>query len=191
MGTALTRRRFTVDEYYCMAEAGILREDERVELLEGDIFVMSPIGSRHAACVKGLLRWFVLRVGDRAIVGVQDPIRLSAHSEPEPDIVLLRPRHDLYASGHPGPADVLLLIEVADTTLAYDRGVKLPTYARSGIPEVWIVDLQGERVEVYRDPVGGRYRQAQVHARGAALTPGAFPDLTLPVDDILGATAQG
>jgi Uma2 family endonuclease len=183
---SVPRRHFTVDEYYRMAKAGVLREDERVELLDGEIIEMSPIGSRHAACVRGLTRQFVRQLGDKAIVSTQNPVRLSSGSEPEPDIALLRPKDDGYANSHPGPADVLLLIEVADTTLDYDRDTKLLFYAAASIPEVWIWDLNGERVLVYREPHDGQYRQTSVVERGGVLSPMAFPDLELLVDDFLG-----
>ena len=186
MDAAVTRRRFTVDEYHCMGTAGILHEDDRVELVEGDIVEMSPIGDRHAGCVRYLLGWFNEQVRGRALVDVQNPIRLSQHLEPQPDVVLLRPRPDWYRRQHPAAEDILLLIEVADTSPAYDKGTKLPLYERAGIPEVWIVALEGERIEVYREPAGGRYRQVTVHERGSILAPGAFPDIGISCDEILG-----
>lgn len=179
-------RPFTVDEYYRMAEAGILHEDDRVELIRGAIVEMSPIGSRHAARVDRLSTEFHTRLISRAIVRVQGPVRLSPNSEPEPDILLLRPRSDFYAAAHPGPADVLLLVEVADTSLEYDRGEKLALYAEAGIPEVWIVDLAHEVVEVFRQPDAGSYRRQDVFGRGASLAPEAFPDAVISVDAILG-----
>jgi Uma2 family endonuclease len=183
---SVPRRHFTVDEYYCMAKAGVLREDERVELLDGEIIEMSPIGGRHAGCVDDLGEWFILRLAGRAKVRIQNPVRLSSGSEPEPDIALVRPRSDGYRRGHPGPEDVFLIIEVADTTLDYDRDTKLAFYAAAGIPEVWIWDLQGERVLVHRDPHDGQYRRTSVIERGGVLSPEAFPDLELLVDDFLG-----
>lgn len=143
------RYRFTVDDYYRLAQAGILGEDDRVELIEGEIVMMPPIGSRHAACVSGITRLLIDAFGDRAIVRVQLPIRLDDLSEPEPDVCLARPRRDEYAAGHPGPGDVFLLIEVSDSSLGYDRGVKLPLYGRSGVPAVWIIDLGRGLVEAY------------------------------------------
>jgi Uma2 family endonuclease len=186
MAIELKRRRFTVDDYYRMAEVGILTEDDRVELLDGEIVEMSPIGSDHAGHVKRLTALFTSRLGARVVVGVQDPVRLSRHSEPQPDIALLRPRADFYARAHPLPADVLLLIEVADTSVETDRRIKMPLYARAGIGEVWLVDLTTERVEVYREPVDDGYRKIRTLARGQALGPLAFPDLALRVDDLLG-----
>ena len=182
----ITRRRFTVDEYHRMAEAGILGEDDRVELIEGEIVEMSPIGWRHQACVDRLTHRLVPALQNRAILRPQGPIRLSSDSEPQPDLVVLRPRVDFYAEGGPGPEDVLWLIEISDTSLRYDRDVKVPLYGRYGIPEVWVVDLEGEQVFVYRDPrSGGGYRSARVLGRGARLAPQAFPDLELPVDEVL------
>ena len=180
-----TRRRFTVDEYHRMAEAGILHEDDRVELIEGEIVYMAAIGSRHFACVNNFTGRFATRLAGRAIVSVQNPVRLSSGSEPEPDLALLHPRPDNYAAALPGPDEVYLLVEVADTTLRYDRETKLPLYAESGIPEVWIVDLQRERVLVYRRPRAGDYQQITTVERGGSLSPEAFPDLSLPVADIL------
>jgi Uma2 family endonuclease len=182
----VARRAFTVAEFHRMAEAGIFSEDDRVELLDGEIVEMTPIGSRHAACVKRLLRALDRGAGDRAILGAQDPIRLGEHSEPQPDVVLVKPRADFYAAAHPGPEDVLLLVEVAESSAEVDRAVKLPLYATAGIPEVWLVDLAGERVEVYREPAAGGYQQTLTLARGDIVSPHAFPDLRLGVAEILG-----
>ena len=186
MAVALTKRRFSVDEYHRMAEAGILTEKDRVELIDGEIVEMTPISSRHASVVKRLIALLTGRLGARAIVSVQDPIRLSKESEPQPDVVLLRPTPDFYAGSHPEPVDTLLLIEVADTSLPYDRGVKLPRYAAAGVIEVWIVDIAGDAVEVYRTPVPDGYRDVVRIPRGGSLSPVAFPDLILGVDEILG-----
>ena len=184
---AVQRRRFTADEYQCMARAGILDPDERVELLDGEIVQMAAMGSKHNACVDKVNVWPVanLALTGRAQVRVQGSFRLSMFSEPEPDLVLLRPRADFYAEANPGPGDVLLVVEVSDTTLRKDRTVKLPLYAREGIPEVWIVDLNGERVLVYRGPEGGVSRRRSTVRRGGMLRLLAFPDLALPVADLL------
>lgn len=179
-------RRFTVDEYHRMGEAGILHEDERVELLEGEIMQMAPIGSRHADCVDYFAEWLITRLAGRAVVRIQNPVRLSAGSEPEPDLALVRPRPGRYAAAHPAPEDVFLIVEVADTTLRYDREVKLPLYAGAGIPEVWIVDLEGQRVLVYRKPNTSGYEDAATVERGGTLSPLAFPELALRVDHLLG-----
>ena len=186
MDTLVRRRRFTVDEYECMSRAGILHEDERVELIDGEVIEMPPIGPGHAGDTKQLNQLFSSRLGTRAIVGVQDPIRLPPGAEPEPDIALLRPRQDFYRTAHPGPDDVLLIVEVAETSLAYDRDVKVPMYAAAGIPEVWVVDVAGGRVLVFREPQADGFRQMTVVESGGVLTPTAFPDLVIRVDEILG-----
>ncbi|WP_145267692.1 Uma2 family endonuclease [Tautonia plasticadhaerens] len=180
------RVRFTVSDYYRMAEAGILDEDSRVELIDGDLIAMCPIGPRHSAEVNRLTALLSARLAGRAIVSVQNPIRLDDHSEPEPDLMLVRPREDYYASAHPGPADALLLIEVMDSSAAYDRGTKLGLYARFGVAEVWLIDLDEYRVEVHLAPVDGIYTQRLIRGRGQAVAPAAFPDVELDVDAILG-----
>ena len=181
-----TQRLFTVEEYHRMAEAGILHEDDRVELIEGKIIQMAAIGSRHAACVKRLVKLFVREVGDSGVVGAQDPIILPDRSEPEPDVTVLRPRDDFYAAGHPVPQDVLLLIEVSDTCLEYDREIKLPLYARVGIPEVWIVDLAGGEILAYSRPVSGSYEEVSLARPGDRISPQVLPDLLVSVGEILG-----
>ena len=186
MAVQLLKRLFTVAEYYRMAEAGILGEDDRVELIEGEIVEMSPIGSRHAACVMRLTELFSQQVGERAHVNVQNPIRLGEHSEPQPDLALLRRRPDFYATSHPGPSDVLLVVEVAETSADYDREVKLPLYARAGIGEVWLVALAEEGIEVYRQPSPQGYQEVQRLRRGQRVVAQAFPDLELAVGDVLG-----
>lgn len=185
MAVRIVKRLFTVDEYHRMVEAGILGEDDRVELIEGEVVQMTPIGSRHAACVAKLTALFS-RVQDRAIVWVQNPIRLGRHSEPQPDVALLKPRADFYAQAHPGPGDVLLVVEVAETSAAYDRELKVPLYARNGVAEVWLVDLAEERVEVYRQPAPRGYQDVRRLRRGERVAPQAFPDVGLTVDDIVG-----
>lgn len=186
MGTQVARRAFTVDEYHRMIAADILSKDDHVELIDGEIVQMSPIGSRHASCVDRLNALFARKVGRRAIVRVQGPIILGRRSEPQPDVVVLRPRADFYAGGNPGPRDVLLVIEVTDTSGAYDREIKLPLYARAGIPEAWIVDVRREAVEVYRGPALRAYRTRLDLTRGRRLSPIAFPRLAVKVGDILG-----
>ena len=181
-----TRRRFTVAEYYEMAKAGILGEDDRVELIAGAVIEMAPIGRRHAACVRRLDRLFQQAVGDAAVISVQNPVWLDERNEPQPDLELLRPRPDFYTLGHPTPADVLLIIEVAETSSRYDRQVKVPLYARHGIPECWLFDLDQATITVYREPTPTGYRTAQTVRRGEMLTPLAFPSLELAVTDILG-----
>ena len=179
------RYRFTVEEYHAMAEAGILHEDDRVELIEGQIMLMFPIGSRHADCVRRLIRMLVLRADSDAVVDAQNPIRLNDGTEPQPDLALLRPRDD-YAEHLPHPEDVFLLIEVADTTLGYDRDVKVPLYAESGILEVWLIALEKDYVEVYREPSADGYGRMKRHRRGDTLTVEALSEVTFSVDEVLG-----
>lgn len=186
MATQITRRHFSVADYQRMGATGILTEEDRVELIAGEIVEMSPIGSEHAAIVKRLLRLFMSSVGQVALIGVQDPITIPPLSEPQPDIAVLRPRDDDYARAHPTPADVLLLVEVAESSLAYDRDVKLPLYAAAGIPEVWLVDIANERIERHESPREGVYRLVSHARRGEALTSAALPQLTVAVDAVLG-----
>ncbi|MCI2429873.1 Uma2 family endonuclease [Candidatus Acetothermia bacterium] len=186
MSVQITKRLFTVTEYYQMAQAGILSEDDRVELLEGEIIEMSPISSRHASCVSRLNYVLQSRVQDRAIVSVQNPVRLSEHSEPQPDLTLLRPRADFYGVAHPQPQDVLLLVEVCETSTHFDRRVKLPLYAKAGIPEVWLVDLTQQQIEVYRSPSQQGYSQIQTFVRGQSLTVETLPEIELNPEEILG-----
>ena len=188
MTVQILRRRFAVDEYYLMAKAGILHEDDRVELIEGEIVDMAAIGSRHAAAVKRVVDLLLAReVRQYALLSVQDPVRLSEHSEPQPDIVLLRRRSDYYVTAHPGPDDILLIIEVADTSADYDREIKAPLYARAGITEFWLVDLEGGYVELYRSPSAEGYRQVRTVRGNERLVPEALPGLELTARDILGS----
>ncbi len=153
----VARRALTVDEYHRMADVGILAEDDRVELIEGELILMVPIGSGHAGTVITLTHLLIGAVGPRALISVQNPVQLDDRTEPEPDFAVLKPRQDSYRSATPRPDDVLLLIEIADSSLAYDRSVKRPLYARHGITELWIVDLAGGEIEVCRTPVGDDY----------------------------------
>ena len=178
-GRAPAKRLFNVNEYYAMARAGILGEDDRVELIAGEIVVMAPIGSRHAGCLNRLNELLVPAALRRAIVAPQNPLRLNDSSEPQPDIALLRWRSDGYASRHPGPEDALLVVELADSSLDYDRGAKLALYARSGIGEVWVVDLQGSRVEVYRSPGPDGYADSSTRSGSDRLT---VPGLDLEIE---------
>lgn len=184
------RRRFTVDEYYRMAEAGVLHEDDRVELIDGEVISMSPIGIRHGAAVDRLNELLVLRVTPRATVKVQNPLRIDQHSEPQPDLVVARRREDFYAAGHPRPEDTLLVIEVGDSSARFDRVVKAPIYARSGVPEVWLVDLGADEVRVLRAPSDDGYADVLVRRRGETVRPAAFPDLVLLVEDVLGPSGS-
>ena len=183
---APTRRRFTVAEYYAMADAGILSENDRVELLDGAIIVMPPIGDWHAARVNLFTNILPPRLERRAIVSIQNPTRLDDASEPQPDVLLLRWRDDFYGGGHPEPADVLLLIEVSDTTVDYDRNEKLPLYARAGIPEAWIVNRPARRIEAHTDPSGNEYATVRYFGPGETIAPQAFPDIVLEASRIIG-----
>ena len=179
----LTRRVITVQDYYRMAEAGILSERDRVELIEGQIVEMSPIGSEHAGKVNRLARLLFRTVDARAVVTSQNPLRLSNVSEPEPDFLLLRPRADDYASGHPNAGDVLLLIEVSDSSLRYDSDVKAALYARHGVTEFWILDVQARSVTVHRDPSSGAYASVAT-VREGVLPVAALPGVSLAVAEI-------
>ena len=185
MSVQVAKWTFTTDEYHRMVRAGILSENDRVELIEGEIVKMSPIGSRHAACVKHLNSILNKRL-DHVIVSIQDPIVLNDYSEPQPDVALLKPREDYYAGSLPTADDVLLIIEVADTSVEYDRNVKLPLYARSRIPEVWLAVLPEDLVEAHSGPINGVYQEVRYLHRGESISPGNLPAFVLRVDDILG-----
>lgn len=179
------RRLFTVTEFHQMDEAGVFDEDDRVELLAGEVVEMTPIGRLHAGCVNYLNRVFSGLVGATAIVSVQNPVRLGEHSEPQPDVALLRFRRDLYRDAHPGPLDVLLLVEVADISAEADRVDKVPLYARAGIPEVWVVDLGSRVIDVYREPATEGYRNHRRVGPGDRLTSIALAALDLPASEVL------
>jgi len=176
----LTRHKLNVDEYYRMAETGILDEDDRVELIDGELIDMAPIGQDHAATVNRLNRALVMAFGEQAIVSVQNPVRLNRFNEPQPDFAVFRPRADFYATGErPGPSDTLLVIEVADSSLRYDRTVKLPLYARAGIAEVWIVDLRRRVVDVHRTPAGDEYTTSDTHGADDTVTLNLAPEISV------------
>ena len=177
---------FTVEEYHQMGEAGIFTENAGIELLNGRIYTMSPIGKKHFACVNRITRFFAQNLTDQAIVSVQNPVVLNDRSEPEPDVTLLRYQEDFYESQLPNANDVLLLIEVSETTLRFDREIKLPLYAQSEIPEVWIMNLKDASVEVYTNPQEGNYTQLQTLKRGHKLTPQQLPLLAVGVDELIG-----
>ena len=185
--TQPARKLFTVDEYYAMADAGILTEGERVELIEGEIIVMSPIGNEHAASVDIATRILVPITIGRASVRVQSHVRLDENNQPEPDVLLLKWSDDAYRHRAPAAEDVLLLIEVSHASLAYDRGVKLALYARFLVPEVWLANIPARIIEAYTDPVDGEYTVARVYRPGETISPTAFPYIILPVSQIIGA----
>ena len=179
-------RHFNVAEYYQMARAGVLTEDERVELVRGEIIPMSPIGSRHAACVNRFSMCLIQWAEKRFVVSVQNPVRLDDHSEPQPDLAILKPRGDSYFDAHPRPGDVLVVIEVADTSMGYDREEKMPLYAEAGILEMWLVNLPEGVIEVYSEPVDGVYASIRQVVRGGVLTSTSLPGLSIRAKDVLG-----
>lgn len=179
------RRRYTASDARHMVQRGVLHPRERLELIDGQLYVMAPAGSRHVACVNRLTDAFTDQKTDAFLVSVQNPVALGPEQQPAPDVALLR-RRPGYDAGLPGPGDVLLLVEVADTSLRFDRETKLPLYAAHGIPEVWIVNLAGDVVETYRDPAPDGFRAARTHERGSTLAPASVPDLALAVDALLG-----
>jgi Uma2 family endonuclease len=182
----LTTWKFTVKDYHKMAELGILNPDERLELIDGDIYKMSPIGRRHAAYVNLLSRFFLESFSlSQAVIQIQNPIVLNDLSEPEPDVSLLKPREDQYFSGLPQAADVYLVVEVAESSLESDRTEKLPRYAAASIPEVWLINALTHQLECYRHPENGRYREYQTLERGDSLRLVSFPDLLIHLDSLL------
>ena len=186
MQLEVQRKRFTVDEYHRMGEIGILSKDDRVELIEGEIVKMMPIGNRHLGCVNAAATKFTIALAGRAVISVQNPLQLSDLSEPQPDIVVLKPRKDFYRSKRPQMTDSLLAIEVADTSIEYDREVKLGLYAQAGVPEVWIENLEENVLLVYRDVTPKGYKTQLSFPRSAAVSPQAFPDVTFQVKELLG-----
>jgi Uma2 family endonuclease len=185
MPAGIERRRFTVDEYERMGEIGVFGEDDRLELIEGEILAMSPPKSPHASAVSRANHAFVTACGSRAIVRIQDPIRLNRFTQPQPDVVLVRPRIDFYRSAHPQPADILLVMEISDTTLRYDRRVKMPLYARNGIVEYWLVNLRAGTVTCHALPGEDGYARVTTHVRGETMAPDALPECRVRVDDLL------
>ena len=182
------KQRLTVDDYYHLAKTGVLPPDARVELLDGHIFDMLPIGPFHANAVRRLSNFFARLGQGRWLVDVQNPVRLSSQSEPQPDLVLLRPLDEEFTQRHPTPDDVFLLVEVADSSVRFDREEKLPVYARAGITEFWLVNLVERKVEIYREPLPEGVYRLVVQARGGdRIAPAAFPDVALTVEALLGA----
>jgi Uma2 family endonuclease len=186
MRAEITKKLFTVAEYYRMAEVGILDPDARLELLEGEIVEMSPVGVRHINCVNRATNIFARTLGGRAIVSVQNPVQLSEYTEPQPDIALLRPRDDFYGEKKISWEDALLVIEVSDTTIRRDRDLKLPLYARAGVSELWIEDLRRNTIFVYRDPGPNTYATTATFQRGDSISVAAFPDVVFKVNDLIG-----
>ncbi len=178
------RHLVTADEFQRMGEAGVFEPDARLELIEGEIIEMPPIGPPHSGRVNTLTRLFIQRAGDRAVVSVQHPAVVSDRSVPQPDLALLAARSDDYATAHPRPADVLLLVEVSDTTLRFDLHRKVPLYARCGIPEVWVVDVNDSVIRVFRDPAGGGYRTSFVAGPGDRVACGLMPEVFVESGEI-------
>lgn len=186
MSIPVLKRRFTVEDYHKMAEIGVFKPNEKNELINGEIILMSPIGKRHAACVSRVSELFFSRLATVASVRVQNPITLDDFSEPQPDISLVKRRSDFYQERHPQPADIFLLVEVADTTIDFDLSVKIPQYCQSGIEEVWLVDLNQNCIRVYRTPTPNGYQLIQLFTAEQTLTLGAFPEVKINIKEILG-----
>ena len=179
----LSQHRLSVDDYHKMGEADIFNHDERLELIEGRLIDMAPIGSDHAGKVIRFTALLSAALAGRALVSAQNPIRLGGDSEPQPDFTVLRHRSDFYETSHPAPQDVLLIIEVADTSVRYDREVKIPLYARHGIPEVWLLDLHSTQLEIYRQPGTEGYGEVLYPANDEAVAPVLLPDAALSIAD--------
>jgi Uma2 family endonuclease len=181
---SVIKRRFTADEYQRMGQVGILPK-HGVELMDGEVLTMTPFGPRHVACVSRTTHALVKAVGDDAIVQPQGSVRLDLYFEPEPDLVLLRPRADFYATRHRGPDDVLLVIEIADSSLEYDRDVKACVYAAAGILEYWLADLNANVVWRYLSLERGAYRKVEPYRRGQTIAPHLLPSCVVAVDVLL------
>jgi Uma2 family endonuclease len=187
MAVVLKRRRFTLEEYQRLGETGIIHEDERVELVEGEIVEMSPIGWPHASVVARINHLFSARFASRAIVWVQNPLALPRQvSQFQPDLALLKPHADFYRRKGVEPEDALLVVEIMDSSVAYDRRVKLPIYAQGGVPEVWLVNVNRNTVEVWRNPMPDGYREQRLVDRTGTIAALAFPDIPLAVQDLVG-----
>lgn len=177
------RHRWTVAEFHRMAEVGLLNEDSRVELIDGEIIEMAPIGSEHAGHTNYLISFLAYRLYGKVVVAGQNPVVLGGYEEPQPDIALLRWREDYYRTAHPHAEDILLIIEISDSTLRYDRDVKVPLYAKNGIPEVWLLDVQSRQLEVYREPLNGVYQQRDCRNNGQ-LAPILYPDAVINLTEL-------
>lgn len=186
MALPIPHRTFTVDEYYRMADAGVFGPEERTELIDGEIIVMTPPGERHASMVDRLTMFLARTTGPEVIVRVQNPLRLGIKNEPQPDVTVLRYRDDYYASGHPGPGDALVVVEVADSSLPFDRGYKRKMYASAGVREFWLVDAKRGAVTVCSDPDGGDYTEEQEYRRGETWTSAALGGRPIRTADVVG-----
>lgn len=186
MALQIARHQFTVGDYHRMVEAGILSPFDKVELIDGEVIQMSPIGSRHAGCVNRLNRLLNQKLGPTAIVAIQNPVRLNEFSEPQPDVCVLQGRDDFYASQHPTASDILLIVEVADSTLEFDREVKRHLYESVNISEYWLVNLVDEEIEVYRQSETGKYSAASCYKRGEIIPVTVVESFSIQVEEILG-----
>ena len=186
MNAETTKKRFTTKEYTQMIETGILSEDDQVELIEGEIIEMTPIGSKHAACVDRLNGLLNQRLTEGEIVRVQSPINLGQDSQPQPDVAILKSRDDFYAEDHPGPEDTDLVVEVSETSRSFDRRVKVPLYGRNGIPEVWLIDLEEDLLEVHYLPSNKGYKEVHKYDRGESVGSTVISGLEIAVDEVLG-----
>jgi len=186
MNVKLQTRKFTVEQFHKMSEIGVISENERVELIRGEIIEMAAIGVRHASCVNRLVNLLIKLLEENIILAPQNPIELGDTSQPQPDIALLRPRADFYQTSFPQAGDIFLLIEVADSTVKYDREVKIPLYAENNIIEVWLVDVNQQVVEVYREPIKQGYQRIETLRQNQSLVIKAFPDVNIAVNEIFG-----
>ena len=185
MSVQTVRLRFKVDDYYRMIDLGMIKNVERAEIIEGELIKRMPIGDRHGFVVDNLARFFIKNVGDETLVRIQNPVRVTDYSAPEPDLVLADLRK-FDGKRHPRPAEIILIVEVSDSTLKYDRDTKLSLYAEAEIYEVWIVNLQNDIIEVHQNPSNGIYQLAKIFKRGEKVQSEALPNLSLEVDKILG-----
>lgn len=181
----LPTRKISIETYHKMVEIGVFNEDERIELIRGEIIEMSPVGIKHATCVKKLNQLFAQKLGIKIILGVQDPIKLNDNSEPQPDLVLLKPKSDFYATGHPKPEDILLLIEVSDRSIEYDRQIKIPLYAENKIQEVWLININESLIQVYQNPQGKLYKNITNYQINDTINLTCFPDCQIKVNKVL------
>jgi Uma2 family endonuclease len=186
MSVTLMQRQFSVDEYNRMGVAGILADDERVELIDGVIVPMTPIGPPHAGIVNRLAHILISRLGTGAVVAVQNPVRLDRFNELQPDFAVLKPRADFYSRELPHPADVLWLVEACDSSIKKDREIKVPLFAKAEIPELWLVDVRGQVLEVHREPRDGGFRVVRRLQQGEEVRPVMMPDVAFGVDEIFG-----
>lgn len=186
MTVQILRKKFTVGQYHQMIESGILTDRDHVELIQGEIIEMSPVGRHHAACVDRLTELLVLKLFRKALIRVQSPILLSDNSEPQPDLSILQRREDFYNAGHPTPNNIFALVEVSDSTIEFDRDVKVPIYAQEQIPEIWLVNLNNTQIERYCQPIDDTYQQRQIFHLGETLNFQAFPDVPIEVNQVFG-----